>query len=209
MKTCNKCGETKTLDKFYRARSSVDGRRNDCKSCHGVVPTAAGPDKRACSFCETEFSPYRGPNGVRQKYCSRLCQKRNGYENARSERTNVCINCGDTFTHTTNYERMRCYVCRKPAGQRKSPLEKHLWASYRIKLDRYNQMIANGCWACSTHEVLYVDHDHSCCPGSITCGKCVRGILCRPCNMAEGALEGKPERAEALANYMRRLAPYA
>lgn len=35
-----------------------------------------------------------------------------------------------------------------------------------------------------------VDHDHSCCPGDgKTCGRCVRQILCRKCNLLVGYLE--------------------
>jgi hypothetical protein len=30
------------------------------------------------------------------------------------------------------------------------------------------------------------DHDHRCCPGARTCGQCLRGILCAPCNMFFG-----------------------
>ena len=36
---------------------------------------------------------------------------------------------------------------------------------------------------------LCIDHDHSCCSKSRSCGKCNRGLLCNECNQRMGFLE--------------------
>lgn len=65
--------------------------------------------------------------------------------------------------------------------------------------------IRRECASCKADDVpLSVDHDHRCCPDKQGgCLKCVRGFLCRPCNVAEGLMV-TAERAMALALYMER-----
>lgn len=64
-----------------------------------------------------------------------------------------------------------------------------------------------GCAICGTPpngRRLSVDHDHSCCPGVKTCGKCVGGLLCNRCNVGIGNLQDSPEILERALAYLRR-----
>lgn len=76
---------------------------------------------------------------------------------------------------------------------------------YGISAELYAEMLSKGCEVCGSTGKLVIDHDHSCCSGIITCGKCVRGMLCYRCNTAEGLLLSNPELAKALAEYMTRM----
>lgn len=75
----------------------------------------------------------------------------------------------------------RCYGCPKILDP-----EKH-FSSGRGKKDK-----------------ICVDHDHLCCPGSKSCGGCIRGLLCDDCNRGAGSCKDDPEILERLAVHIRR-----
>lgn len=50
-------------------------------------------------------------------------------------------------------------------------------------------------------EAFHVDHDHACCPGSKTCGQCIRGVLCCRCNIGLGQFNDDPDLLAAAAAY--------
>jgi Recombination endonuclease VII len=48
----------------------------------------------------------------------------------------------------------------------------------------------NKCKLCGkTPKKFVVDHDHECCPNRVSCGKCIRGLLCASCNAMLGQLD--------------------
>jgi len=79
--------------------------------------------------------------------------------------------------------------------------EKHRWSmihkKYKLTKQMYLDLLEqqNGvCAICenSPKSYLAVDHDHSCCPTSKTCGECIRGLLCGGCNSALGRIKDDP-----------------
>ena len=67
---------------------------------------------------------------------------------------------------------------------------------YKMTLEDYNRLFLsqNGVCAicqkeCKTKRGLSIDHNHLCCAGNRSCGKCIRGLLCSNCNRAIGMLQ--------------------
>lgn len=48
----------------------------------------------------------------------------------------------------------------------------------------------------------HVDHNHSCCSGPRSCGKCIRGLLCHFCNTAIGKLNDDPVLVQRALAYL-------
>nr|BFD92874.1 hypothetical protein KitaXyl93_42340 [Kitasatospora sp. Xyl93] len=80
----------------------------------------------------------------------------------------------------------RCTECARDYRKRL-----HLRSRYGLSWDEYTGLLefqGGRCAICRRTEpggigVWHVDHDHGCCPDpSVSCGQCVRGIVCNACN---------------------------
>lgn len=82
---------------------------------------------------------------------------------------------------------------------------------YNLTPDQVSLLIEtqrNTCGACEQpfkpSDFLYIDHDHDCCPGIKSCGKCVRGVLHRNCNAGIGFLGDNIAGLEKALKYLRK-----
>lgn len=75
---------------------------------------------------------------------------------------------------------------------------------FNMSLIQLMQTYELGCGICGSRENIHIDHDHSCCEGTTSCGGCIRGGLCDTCNMAIGALGDSLEGVLRAAKYLSR-----
>lgn len=95
-----------------------------------------------------------------------------------------------------------CRACiaklRMASGTRATRVAEGLRNRYQMTERRYGLILVaqdGRCAGCGEQPAaggrLNVDHDHACCPGRRTCGRCVRGLICQRCNVAD-VLHGRP-----------------
>jgi hypothetical protein len=71
-----------------------------------------------------------------------------------------------------------------------------------MTVEEYDDLLSSGCFVCGSKEKLCMDHDHDCCPSQISCGKCIRGVLCWNHNLGEAKFKNVKE-IERLLEYRR------
>jgi hypothetical protein len=97
----------------------------------------------------------------------------------------LCKKCRNKRQNISN-EKRRDYIRKR---QRRQQI-----LSYNISVEKYEEILKNQnncCPICKNslnQEKKYpsIDHDHSCCEGKKSCGKCVRGVICNRCNTMLG-----------------------
>lgn len=131
-----------------------------------------------------------------------------------------CSACGKK----AHYAHGLCNACYAKARRRANPEAQRLankrWdeqnprrrlavklRQHGLTLGQYDKMLEDQGGAClicyeTPTRRLDVDHDHRCCPGPYSCGRCVRGLLCNACNTGIGKLGDDPDRLLSAAAYL-------
>lgn len=104
-----------------------------------------------------------------------------------------------------NPEKVKARYSREKAKSRWN----FLLRTYNLTQDDYNKILLEQSNRCQICKVLFsgkrspaVDHNHACCPGSRSCGKCVRSILCNNCNSMLGHAKDDIEILKSAIKYL-------
>lgn len=190
-----RCGHPKTLENSY-------GNYSRCKICN---------NKRSADYSRKGTGEYHPQNSTTFR-----CGHEKSIENIfiNSQKAKMCRICYERRMkkwYTKNKERIlikrREYYKDNPSKFR----FKQKLVLYKISIEQYNNMLLRQSYKCAAcqkpfleNETPAIDHDHSCCSGNKSCGKCVRGLIHRNCNTIEGLCKSDPEILQNIANYINR-----
>ena len=156
-----------------------------CKRGHLRSPENLD-DHRSCKLCAKERDKVRSPEKIAR---IRAYQRLHPEEHARKMREWAKTDAGKLSIRASKLKQL-----------------------YGLSLVAYEDLRTkqgNKCPLCSmqfgdTWETLpRVDHNHACCPGQKSCGKCVRGLLCSVCNSMLGLARDNPETLQAGIQYLK------
>ena len=122
-----------------------------------------------------------------------------------------CIDCPEGTKRKTPHPGPRCATHHRQKREQRRAYnhEKHVTDTYSITYEQYwdlYRLQGGVCAICQratgARRKLSVDHNHSCCKGSMSCGRCVRGLLCTSCNQLLGHLRDDPEAVKRALHYL-------
>ncbi len=124
-----------------------------------------------------------------------------------------CPKCGEIdvtkfYKDTSKRDGLQVYCCschktiNKPVQ-----FSWYLRKMYTLTLAGYNALLIKQGYCCAICGKPFmgrpcVDHDHACCPGKTSCGKCVRALLCTSCNCLLGFCGDNLQVLERAATYI-------
>lgn len=207
-KICTRCNLNKSIDYFNKKSDSKTGYASECKDCKKNY-------RKTCKFsactrqvkkeklCDRHLEQMKSgvglsPISLGQRKIATIIRNEFGQKQCQYCERWLDLNCFTKQNHAPDKLAYKCKLCRN--------LERH-----NISYDRFIKIISYQDWSCAVCKTklnenineLCIDHDHSCCTKADSCGKCIRGILCRKCNMAEGLLKSDISIIENLLIYVK------
>jgi hypothetical protein len=184
LKQCTNCQEYKETPDFHKYSKAQDGLKPWCKVCVKNYDIVENDPKRI-------------------------------FPRKLDEHGNIhCRNCGGYFKEedmkvppNSKYKGLSyCAECA-PLLSRTRTLQK-----YNLTLEDYHNLLQSqdfSCKICKQKDTTFrkrlsVDHDHGCCPGEGSCGKCIRGLLCHHCNAALGNAKDSIETLQRMIDYLKK-----
>lgn len=159
---------------------------------------ACGQDKSLDEFSSTLRVRTRVPSRLTYSLDCKPCASKRSYAHQRGAGAAVQA----AYRHSDAYKRA----------------QKDGWlrATYNKSIGWYEAQFAKQggvCGICGKPEhrkgrggevkALAVDHNHRCCAGQVSCGKCVRGLVCEGCNHTLGFAQDSTEILESAILYLK------
>lgn len=180
-KRCSKCKTAKPVKAFGKHPDHTDGLFSYCKKC--ILEYNQTPEQKEKNRA----------NNKRWRVKNKLLLQSKEYKEHQRE----IMNKPENKKKAKERQQTDTYKI----GQRR----RHLGRGYKMTPEEYNAFFsAQGgvCCLCKKPETktkfgkvmsLSIDHNHACCPGVKTCGKCIRGLLCYKCNTILGYVDDNKE----------------
>lgn len=171
-----------------------------CECCHQEMPTR-------------KWSVGNRGGGNPKRFCSKRCGDR--FRDRGPDVARTCEQCGAEVESRHAAAKFCSTKCRALAGHHRNYTAdrgrvRNLAHRFKLTPGQVADMLAaqgDRCAICSSQEPggrgdWHIDHDHGCCAGKETCGRCVRGLLCTRCNVGMGYFADDPDRLLAAAAYL-------
>ena len=165
---------------------------------------------KKCSRCQKEVSIslfHRGSNGGYSSYCKPCAAKYNKEKVKRKlkrlykdSKSRQCRSCEII---KRNDEMSVGYMCKSCTSH--NAFVRSIGKKYNMTYEEYKALHTKQnhlCAICGKKEKLCIDHDHNCCFGPSSCGKCIRGLVCFKCNVALGMVKDNPEVLKKMVLYL-------
>jgi hypothetical protein len=165
-------------------------------SLQSRIRARANQPLRECAECGNEFRASTHDKIYCSPACAREARLRGRRDREYRPEPITCVECGQPIPYKSGKRRFCSEECHKVYVARDARFKvKGLTADHGLPME---------CGLCGATGRLVIDHDHTCCPGERTCGKCTRGFLCRGHNVGLGLFGDDPALLRAAADYIER-----